>query len=246
MFTLDKGDQVKAVGRTDDSHWIQVKYDGDLGWLPREFLTVSGVLDQMLPVIGLPIPTATLTPSSAATQIAAFVHPVGPEVPMYCAFDLDPAVGTIESNAGQQYNGITFQCDGSYFILGTRDNHFGYDYGTGNCSKHLVGTLVNGMSVGFDGTVLIVGTAQEDYRILVDYGRLECTDGKSRRIVIQYAHSIPLVAAGEKVSSSTAIAELEQISVEIEVQVKESTPLGHKPLDPRLIGLEPRCPSFCG
>jgi hypothetical protein len=49
------------------------------------------------------------------------------------------------------------------------------------------------MSVGFDGTVLAVGSGEDKYATKVDYGNIRCTDGRTRRIVIQYAHSKPLV-----------------------------------------------------
>jgi hypothetical protein len=200
-----------------------------------------------------PEPTATFTPEPTKTQTATpkpptptpikanFLPPVDDKVPQYNAFDLDKAEGIINSNAGASYNGITYQCNGAYFIPGTKDNHFAYDYGTGNCSKHLVGTQVYGMSVGFYGRVISVGNESEKYATKIDYGKIECTDGKVRHIVIQFAHSIPLVEVGDVVDSNTVIAEFEKVSVEIEIMVFGNG----SPINPELIGLQPRCPSFC-
>lgn len=185
--------------------------------------------------------TATPKPPTPTPIKANFLPPVGDNVPQYNAFDLDEAEGTINSNAGARYNGITYICDGAYFIPGTKDNHFAYDYGTGNCSKHLVGIKVYGMSVGFFGTVISVGNESQKYATKVDYGKLECTDGKVRHIVIQFAHSLPLVKIGEVVDSETIIAEFEKVSVEIEIMVFGDA----NPINPELIGLQPRCPSFC-
>ena len=190
----------------------------------------------------LPSPTSTFTqspkPTNTSTQIitANFTYPVDPTVvPMYNAFDLDKRDGFIESNAGENYNGITYQCNGNYFIKGTSDNHFAYDFGTGNCSKHLVGTPVYGMSVGYQGEVIFVGSASEKYTIKVDYGNLLCVDKISRHIIIQFAHSIPIVEIGDLVDSETQLAELETIDVEVEIMVFDE----YTPIDPRLIGLDP-------
>lgn len=155
-------------------------------------------------------------------------------VPLYNAFDLNPQKGKVEIQNENYPPRTDFYCDGGFFFPRTPDNHFAWDYGTGNCSKHLVGTLVYGMSVGFQGRVIGVGFNSPQFPIKVDYGKIRCTDGGVRRIEIQYAHSLPRVKVGDRVNSGTAIASLEEVSVEIEVQVFGDG--SH--LDPRLIGLK--------
>ena len=185
-----------------------------------------------------PTHTRAPTPRPIPTQIindANFLPPVDPNVvPLYNAFDLNPQKGMVEVQSAKYPPRTGFQCDGGFFFPGTPDNHFAWDYGTGNCSKHLVGTLVYGMSVGFQGKVLNVGFDSPRYPIRVDYGKVRCTDGEVRSILIQYGHSLPRVKAGDRVDSNTAIASLEDVSVEVEIQVFGDG----SNVDPRLIGLK--------
>jgi hypothetical protein len=187
-----------------------------------------------------PLPTAMLLPMRTSTPAstifdANFVPPVDPNlVPLYNAFDLDPQKGVVKTQSSSYPARTDFKCNGSYFYPGTPDNHFGWDWGTGNCSKHLIGTPVNGMSVGFEGRVVSVGLQGPNYPIRVDYGLIRCTDGKVRNIHIQFAHSLPNVKGGDKVSRETVIAHLESISVEIEIQVFADL----TNIDPQLLGLK--------
>jgi hypothetical protein len=158
-------------------------------------------------------------------------------------YDLDPAEGTIESDLGPDYNGFSFKCNGEYFRLGTMDNHFAWDFGTCNCSKHLAGTPVYGMSVGFDGIVVNVEPTIEDkYRMHVYYGPIKCTDGIVRHITIQYGHAPAIVSPGDIVNADTKVAELDYDSVEVEIMVLHVRVPGSThglQIPPSLIGLKP-------
>lgn len=177
------------------------------------------------------------------SRVPGFAPPVDVQrVPHYQAFDLNPQVGVIQSNAGPKFNGFTAKCTGDVFIPGTSDNHFGYDYGVGNCGRKIEGEPVYGMSVGFDGVVISEGFGTPHYAFKVYYGQFRCTDGVDRHIVIQFGHSIPTVRPGDRVNADTQVAAIETTSHEIEVKVISSDPnnlMGGTPIDPRLIGLEP-------
>jgi hypothetical protein len=186
------------------------------------------------------VPTGTPSPihgdtSEAGFNKANFVPPVDPHVvPLYNAFDLDPTEGVVEPQSASYPPRTDHFCDGQFFFPRTPDNHFAWDYGTGNCSKHLVGTPINGMSVGFLGEVTSVSFDSPKYPIRVDYGLIQCTDGQVRHIEIQFAHSLPNVKVGDMVSSETTVAHLEEVSTEIEIKVFGDG----GDIDPRLIGLE--------
>jgi hypothetical protein len=184
---------------------------------------------------------------------ANFIFPVDLSLaPQYHAFDLDKIEGTIKSNAGDSFN-HPIHCNGDWIQPGTNDNHPGYDFGSGMCGADVSGVPVNGMSRGYHGEVI----NRADDGVWIDYGALECADGKDRRIVMKYGHISPRVQLGDVADSTTTVAVLNAAHQELEIQVLGTDPaetgsLSGRQLreclrnrtyefaiDPRLVGLEP-------
>jgi len=240
---VNQDEQLLVIAHNDnlEDPWYMIDHKGELGWI-KALGNIDNPNDQWehVSVGEYVIPTPTSTHAPTQTPIihdANFVHPVDPKiVPLYNAYDLNPASGEVNTQNPDYPARSNFFCDGALFYPGTPDNHFGWDYGTGNCSKHLVGTEVYGMSVGFDGVVTDVVFANPGFDLIrVDYGLIKCTDGQVRRIIIQFGHASPVINIGDKVNHEIQIAELEQISVEVEILVEDA--LGQF-VDPRLLGLQ--------
>jgi hypothetical protein len=237
VATATQGQAFAVTGRSNDGTWLEVDLtNGQVGWIAAALVETNVTTDQIglaatIPTAPAPLSIPIPTP---IVNDAVFLPPVDPNVvPLYNAFDLNPQNGVVEIQSAKYPPRTDFGCSGGFFLPGTPDNHFAWDYGTGNCSKHLVDTLVYGMSVGFQGEVLDVSFDSPRYPIRVDYGKIRCTDGRVRSITIQYAHSLPRVKMGDRVDSNTAIASLENVSVEVEIQVFGDG----RNIDPRLIGL---------
>lgn len=199
-----------------------------------------------------PTSTPTLTPAPTATPTpypqASFVHPVDLSVaPMYDAYDLDSTEGVIEGNAGAEYS-FDGGCSGNWMVPHTIDNHPGYDYGSGMCGADVSGTPVNGMSVGYLGTV---------FQLFPDsffaiYGPLLLPTGNVQQVILTLGHPPPEVRIGQRIDHTTTVAHLDHLQ-EVELQVMLVPPdLGLDELwayvfdnyedilaDPRAIGLEP-------
>ena len=159
-------------------------------------------------------------PTVAKNYPPPFVLPVDLSIaPMYGAYDLNFDSGVIDSNAGPEYSHPIY-CDGIWMSPGTNDNHWGYDFGSGNCGADVSGTPVNGMSVGFSGEVIYV----PDDGLWVDYGVLKTANGIERRVVIKYGHITPDAFEGQRVDSSTTVGALNGQFQELEIMVLHTDP----------------------
>jgi hypothetical protein len=168
---------------------------------------------------------------------------------MYDAYDLDSTQGITVSNAGSKYNFQT-NCDGSWMVPHTNDNHPGYDYGSGMCGADVSGTPVNGMAVDFSGTVFRI---VED-GLWANFGPLLLPDGSISQVVIKYGHITPDVSLGQKIDSKIIVGYLNNTQ-EVEIQVLLIPATTNQTIDklngyisqhyedsicdPRVIGLEP-------
>jgi hypothetical protein len=173
---------------------------------------------------------------------------------MYNTYDANRKVGDIESNAGEEFDRYGGCPGGTYYkVLGTMDNHPGYDYGSPICGDYpaINGTRVNGMNMSGMGEVISVSADG----LWIDQGVVRLINGELARIVLKFGHIAPLLNQGDYADYSTTIGLLEETCQEVEVQVlaadadktrslrgpelKHYLSEGDPTIDPKLIGLEP-------
>lgn len=104
-----------AVGRTADTTWVQVNYNGTVGWIVRSQLTSSGSLDP-LPVGG--VETTTTPPTAETEPSAPVVQPVVASGPVSATnasvINIRSAPNTNSAQLGQLATGTTIYPNGRW------------------------------------------------------------------------------------------------------------------------------------
>jgi uncharacterized protein YgiM (DUF1202 family) len=63
---LKKGEKKPIIGKSEDSMWWQIQFDGKAGWIPRDYTDVQGGTNLVAIVSIAPLPTPTQVPTQVA------------------------------------------------------------------------------------------------------------------------------------------------------------------------------------
>jgi PKD repeat protein len=126
----DQGAEYEVIGRNGDGSWWQIDYDGNKGWVSKDFVTRNEI---EVPVASIPLPPPTgsfeMSPNSGEAPLIVNFADTSTGQPYRWTWDFGDGLPVYTKEASYQYTKA-----GTYQVTLTVEN----DFGIGTITKEIV------------------------------------------------------------------------------------------------------------